>query len=174
MGEEYRVILCKDFLKIVLPKQNPEPLAEVYCFVSWNNAHQTKNVTQMLIDGINDAEYEDLPKWQVVVLAFLEIQDLFQKYRVDKLMSSIISTAEKFKKYPKFTRCIVELFWDAAESSGVAKSWIVENRVKITWFEQYMITHNLRVPGVNTNSVVSAPTVFGPIAAPSPRPAGPQ
>jgi len=164
--QECTLISHRAFLTKIVLKQSPTPLREVICFLTWKSLKQTKILNSFLQTGVNDAEHDQIPLWGELVIPFLSVEDEFQKYRTEYLLNAMVQIVEKFKKYPKFTRAILTLFWDCVEASPCGKEWVSANRLLMANIEQYMVTHRLRIPGVNAAPTSTTPTAYGPAIGP--------
>jgi len=163
---ECRLISHRSFLTKIVLNQSPKPLRELICFLTWRSQQQTKFLEVFLQTGVNDAEHDQMPLWGELVVPFLTVEDEFQKHRIEYMLQSMAQIVEKFKKYPKFTRSILTLFWDCVEASPLGQQWVDANRLIMANIEQYMVNHRIRVPGVNAAPTATTPTTYGPAIGP--------
>ena len=64
--------------------------------------------------------------------------------RIEYLLSSILATAEKFKKYPKFTKGIYTQMKKLKKKHSVVYEWAIENHEKWRILQELKRFHSFK------------------------------
>merc|ERR1711879_229649 len=149
--ESVAFVSQKVFLRAITfdPKEGLDQLAQLFCYLSWENEGNTQNLQSFLRDMANDCEHNQIPDCFALLMPFLSIQDVLQPDRVEFLLSAILRILNKFKKYPKFTRTMITNCYIMANENDVVRLWLNQHLDGWSWTSEWMLRRGFRLPGQN-------------------------
>ena len=124
----------------------PRAFQRMLGFWSWYNRAETERLLEVVKEGLARATADAAPGWCRTGQMLLEVADAYHAYRAESFARALVRNAKQFKKYPKYSKCLLTFFYDMVRRDGDVRRWADNNKEALAWVQKWGRANNFRVP----------------------------